>query len=163
MGQNESEYVATNDEEEATALPAKAAADQRALTLVAQEAQPPEEPPQPNAAANVLLHAIQRLESVIDEEIMARQQRQKVDFDTFSRRKNRGLLELVRSSKAAGESGRNAEVTAEVVKLRAKLEQNYTILRLHFEAVRAVSELICRTIREAESDGTYVVASRRKE
>lgn len=162
MGRDESEFIALNGDKDEASSVSTIAGGHRALTLVAPVERLPHTP-QSGTAASVLLHAIQRLENVIDEEIMALQQRQKVDFDAFSRRKNRGLLELVRSSKAAGESGRNPAVAAEVIKLRAKLEQNYTVLRLHFEAVRAVSELICRTIREAESDGTYAVASRRKE
>jgi hypothetical protein len=105
--------------------------------------------------AAALLRVLQRLESVIDEEVSALRQRQAIDLDQFSRRKNRGLLELVRVGKGFGDPRSDPSVAREISRLRAKLEENYGILRLHLNAVRAVSDVICRSIREAESDGTY--------
>jgi hypothetical protein len=40
-------------------------------------------------------------------------------------------------------------------RLRHKVEQNLSILEIHMQAVRAVSEIIARAIQERESDGTY--------
>jgi len=110
-----------------------------------------------------LLRALQRLESVIDEEVVALQQRQPINLDQFSQRKNRGLLELVRSDRAAGDANRDPVIVAQIVRLRSKLEHNEKMLRLHFDAVRSVADIICRAIREAESDGTYPASAGRKE
>jgi hypothetical protein len=122
-----------------------------------------EEPDGGAGRAAALLRAMQRLESVIDEEVEALRERRFVDFDQFSRRKNRGLLELVRSSRAAGDIRKDPAIAARIVGLRGKLRQNYDMLRLHFEAVRAVSEIIGRVIRDAESDGTYPPTAPAKE
>jgi hypothetical protein len=115
---------------------------------------------EPNSAASALLHAILRLESVIDEEITALQSRRRVDYEGYSRRKNRGLLELVRSWKGNAKTGRDPRLAAEVGRLRSKLHKNRALLQLHFNAVQSVAEVICRSLREAESDGTYAATSR---
>ena len=113
-----------------------------------------------NGAASALLHAILRLEAVIDEEIAALQSRSRVDYDGFYRRKNRGLLELVRSSKSATQATHDPRIAEEIDQLRAKLVKNLALLRLHFDAVRSVAEIICKSFRDAESDGTYTAISR---
>lgn len=110
--------------------------------------------------AQTLLYAILRLEAIIDEEIAALQSLRRVDYDGFSRRKNRGLLELVRSSKASAGADRDPQLAGEIARLRTKLDKNRALLLLHFDAVRAVADIICKSLREAESDGTYVAASR---
>jgi hypothetical protein len=117
----------------------------------------------PANRAAALLRVLQRLESVIDEEVSALRQRQAIDLDQFSRRKNRGLLELVRVGKGFGDPRSDPSVAREIGRLRAKLEENYGMLRLHLNAVRAVSDVICRSIREAESDGTYPANLGRKD
>jgi hypothetical protein len=113
-----------------------------------------------NGTASALLHAILRLEAVIDEEIAALQSRSRVDYDGFYRRKNRGLLELVRSSKNTTLATHDPRIAEEVDQLRAKLVKNLALLRLHFDAVRSVADIICKSFRDAESDGTYTAISR---
>jgi hypothetical protein len=102
-----------------------------------------------------LLAAIRRLEGIIEEETIALQTGQKIDFGDFSTRKSRGMLEFVRLMRAQLHLGVEAEVTAEIKKLRGKLERNRDVLEMHYEAVREVAEIIVRAIRETESDGTY--------
>jgi hypothetical protein len=111
-------------------------------------------------AAQPLLQAILRMEALVDEEISALKSLKKVDYDGFSRRKNRSLLELVRSSKVVAGSGRDVQIADEVARLRAKLDKNRALLLLHFDAVRSVAEIICKSLRESESDGTYAATSR---
>jgi hypothetical protein len=113
-----------------------------------------------SGTASALLHAILRLETVIDEEIVALQSRSRVDYDGFYRRKNRGLLELVRSSKNATQATQDPLIAEEIERLRAKLVKNLALLRLHFDAVRSVADIICKSFRDAESDGTYTAISR---
>ncbi|GLR85166.1 flagellar biosynthesis protein FlgN [Bradyrhizobium iriomotense] len=102
-----------------------------------------------------LLAAIRRLESVIDEETLALRAGKKIDFDDFSTRKSRSMLEFVRLMRAQLHLGAEAEVTDEIQNLRRKLEKNRAVLEMHYDAVREVAEIIVRAIREAESDGTY--------
>jgi hypothetical protein len=107
--------------------------------------------------ARGLLAAIRRLESVVEEETIALGTRKKIDFDDFSTRKSRSMLEFVRLMRARMHHGDEVEITEEIRKLRQKLEQNRAILEKHYDAVREVATIIARAIREAESDGTYSV------
>lgn len=102
-----------------------------------------------------LLAAIRRLEAIVEEETVALATGKKIDFDDFSARKSRGMLEFVRLMRARMHLGGEAEITEEVQRLREKLERNRSILEMHYDAVREVATIIVRAIREAESDGTY--------
>ncbi|MGY8666527.1 flagellar biosynthesis protein FlgN [Bradyrhizobium sp. UFLA05-109] len=120
-------------------------------------AEPAPLPADPSRSDEVrgLLAAIRRLESVIEEETLALQTGKKIDFDDFSARKSRSMLEFVRLMRAQLHLGAEAEVTDEIQNLRRKLEKNRAVLEMHYDAVREVAEIIVRAIREAESDGTY--------
>ncbi|MCP3472664.1 flagellar biosynthesis protein FlgN [Bradyrhizobium sp. CCGUVB1N3] len=120
-------------------------------------AEPSPAPVDPSKSDEVrgLLAAIRRLESVIEEETLALQTGKKIDFDDFSTRKSRSMLEFVRLIRAQLHLGVEAEVTDEIQNLRRKLEKNRAVLEMHYDAVREVAEIIVRAIREAESDGTY--------
>ncbi|MBB4428086.1 hypothetical protein GGD66_006672 [Bradyrhizobium sp. CIR48] len=102
-----------------------------------------------------LLAAIRRLESIVEEETVALTTRQKIDFDDFSARKSRSMLEFVRLMRARMHLGGDVEVTEEIRRLREKLERNRSILEMHYDAVREVAGIIVKAIKEAESDGTY--------
>ncbi len=107
-----------------------------------------------------LLAAIRRLENVVEEETVALETGTKIDFDDFSARKSRSMLEFVRLMRAQIYLGGEAQVREEVQRLRQKLERNRKILEMHYDAVREVATIIVRAIREAESDGTYARTSR---
>jgi hypothetical protein len=107
-----------------------------------------------------LLSAIRRLENVVEEETVALETGKKIDFDDFSARKSRSMLEFVRLMRARIHLGSEAEVTEEVQRLRQKLERNRKILEMHYDAVREVATIIVRAIRETESDGTYARTAR---
>ncbi|MDA9419687.1 flagellar biosynthesis protein FlgN [Bradyrhizobium sp. CCBAU 11445] len=102
-----------------------------------------------------LLAAIRRLESIVEEETVALTTRQKIDFDDFSARKSRSMLEFVRLMRARMHLGGDVEVTDEIQRLREKLERNRSILEMHYDAVREIAGIIVKAIKEAESDGTY--------
>lgn len=107
-----------------------------------------------------LLAAIRRLENVVEEETVALETGTKIDFDDFSARKSRSMLEFVRLMRAQIYLGGEAQVREEVQRLRQKLERNRKILEMHYDAVREVATIIVRAIREAEFDGTYARTSR---
>ena len=102
-----------------------------------------------------LLAAIRRLESIVEEETAALATGKKVDFDDFSARKSRSMLEFVRLMRARMHLGSEVEITEEIQRLREKLERNRSILEMHYDAVREVATIIVRAIKDAESDGTY--------
>lgn len=102
-----------------------------------------------------LLAAIRRLESIVEEETVALATGKKIDFDDFSARKSRSMLEFVRLMRARMHLGGEVEITEEIQRLRDKLERNRSILEMHYDAVREVASIIVKAIKEAESDGTY--------
>lgn len=102
-----------------------------------------------------LLAAIRRLESIVEEETIALTTRKKIDFDDFSARKSRSMLEFVRLMRARMHLGGEAVITEEIQRLREKLERNRSVLEMHYEAVREVASIIVKAIKDAESDGTY--------
>jgi len=102
-----------------------------------------------------LLAAIRRLASIVEEETVALTTGQKIDFDDFSARKSRSMLEFVRLMRARMHLGGEVEITEEIQRLREKLERNRSILEMHYDAVREVASIIVKAVKEAESDGTY--------
>jgi hypothetical protein len=101
------------------------------------------------------LSAIERLKATIDKETEGLQSRAPVDFDTFSQRKNRGLLELTRAMRLTQGAAIDPRVVPHLAELRASLVRNQAALQVHLDAVREVSSIIARSIQEVESDGTY--------
>ena len=116
---------------------------------------------EPPAAAQWLgtnsstLSAIERLKATIDEETEKLELRALVDFDGFSQRKNRGLLELTRAMRLTQGADVDPRVVAHLTRLRASLVRNQAALQMHLDAVREVSAIIAKSIQEVESDGTY--------
>ncbi|WP_027556661.1 hypothetical protein [Bradyrhizobium sp. Cp5.3] len=102
-----------------------------------------------------LLAAIRRLEGIVEEETVALATGKKIDFDDFSARKSRSMLEFVRLMRARIHLGGKAEITWEIRRLRDKLERNRAMLEMHYDAVREVAAIIIKAIKDAESDGTY--------
>ncbi|WP_246756071.1 hypothetical protein [Bradyrhizobium neotropicale] len=101
------------------------------------------------------LNAIERLTATIDEETDKLDNRAQVDFDSFSQRKNRGLLELTRAMRVTQGIEFDPRVVAHLTRLRASLVRNQAALQMHLDAVREVSAIIAKSIQEVESDGTY--------
>ena len=101
------------------------------------------------------LVAIERLKATIDEETSKLESRAVVDFDTFSQRKNRGLLELTRAIRVTSDIQDDPRVTPQLTQLRASLIRNQAALQIHLDAVREVSAIIAKSIQDVESDGTY--------
>ncbi|MBH5368537.1 flagellar biosynthesis protein FlgN [Bradyrhizobium glycinis] len=102
-----------------------------------------------------LLAAIRRLATIVEEETTALATGQKIDFDDFSARKSRSMLEFVRLMRARMHLGGEVEITEEIQRLREKLERNRSILEMHYDAVREVASIIVKAVKDAESDGTY--------
>lgn len=108
------------------------------------------------------LSAIERLLATVDEETEKLEIRASVDFDSFSQRKNRGLLELTRAMRLTQGAGADPRVAPHLARLRASLVRNQTALQIHLDAVREVAAIIARSIQEVESDGTYSVTGSSK-
>jgi hypothetical protein len=105
--------------------------------------------------AGVLDSAIQRLEEIVEQETAALRSRRAVDLRDFNNKKSQGLLELNRALRGLGGAPHELALSARLAGLRARLETNRTMLKMHLDAVREISAIVTDAIREAESDGTY--------
>ena len=108
------------------------------------------------------LSAIERLKTTIDKETEKLEIREPVDFEVFSQRKNRGLLELTRAMRLTQGAELDPRVVPHLADLRASLVRNQAALQIHLDAVREVSAIIAKSIQEVESDGTYSLAGSSK-
>jgi hypothetical protein len=110
--------------------------------------------------------SIMRLEEVIDQETEALRSRKSVDLKGFNDRKGQALLELTRLLRHVQGGAGNPQLQARMASVRAKLEVNRALLKMHLEAVREIAETLSDAIRNAESDGTYshtVLANSRRQ
>jgi hypothetical protein len=112
----------------------------------------------PAAARAAFLMTIERLEQVIDLETRELGGFKVADLREFNHRKSQALLELSRVMRGLGDSGLGERGQAKLVRLRAKLDKNLSVLRMHLTAAQEVSAIIARAIQEADSDGTYSAA-----
>ena len=123
--------------------------------------QDPDPGPADGAAASALFaQCIARLEEVVAQETAALKSRSPADLREFSNRKSHGLLELSRSLRYFQAAPPSNAVLARLAGLRAKLDANMAVLKLHLEAVREVSTVMADAIKDAESDGTYTPSLR---
>ena len=109
-----------------------------------------------------LLHAIIRLEEVLDQENAALRMRRDAELADCNRRKSRALLELTRISRTLPPTGIEATAREAISRVREKLAENSELLKIHITAVREVSALLSRVIAETESDGTYSPQARKR-
>ena len=110
--------------------------------------------------APMLEAAVQRLEDLVEQETAALRGRRVIDLKDFNDRKNQALLELTRALRHLQSGPANAALVAQLGGLKAKLEVNRAVLKMHLDAVREVSTTLSDAIRDADSDGTYTQAIR---
>jgi hypothetical protein len=109
---------------------------------------------------------ILRLEEIIDQETEALRSRKAVDLKGFNDRKGQALLELTRLLRHVQGAEGDPQLMSRMAGVRAKLEVNRALLKMHLEAVREIAEALSDAIRNAESDGTYshtVLANSRRQ
>ena len=106
-------------------------------------------------APALLKSAIERLEDIIDQETAALQRRTAVDLNGFNDRKSHGLVELTRAMRHFEATPPDQTLVASLTTLRAKLEVNSAVLKMHLDAVREVSTVVAEAMQNADSDGTY--------
>lgn len=114
----------------------------------------------PQAAAPLFSFAAfaavaERLESVLDHETEALRHNRPCDLVETCGRKRQGLLELTRFLPSLATAEERESARGRIVRLEGKIERNRQVLDVRIGAVREVSDIIARTMRDAESDGTY--------
>ena len=106
-------------------------------------------------AVAALLAVVDRVESVLDDEIDVLNRGIPSDMTEFGNRKRQGLLEMSRALRAAAAAGPRAEIRERLARFAAKLDLNRSVLGTQLRAVREIADIIARTLQDAESDGTY--------
>lgn len=112
-------------------------------------------------APALLKSAVERLEAVIDQETAALKMRRVVDLNDFNDRKSHGFVELARAMRHFEGSALDPSLVSSLSGLRAKLETNRAVLKMHLEAVKEVSTVVADAMRHADSDGTYAPTLRK--
>ena len=103
-----------------------------------------------------LSKAVDRLEAVLTAETGALASGTPIDLGEIAARKNQSLLEFSRlSRRMPARDDVEPEFGYRLKRLAGLLEQNRRTLELHVTASHEVSEMISRSMTEAESDGTY--------
>jgi hypothetical protein len=106
--------------------------------------------------------AIRRLEELIEEETAALRSRGRIDLKDFNNRKAHGLLELSRALRHYDGVAADEAIRLRLSGLRAKLETNRAVLKMHLDAAREISTIVTEAIQKADSDGTYSLSIRQK-
>jgi hypothetical protein len=103
----------------------------------------------------VLIQAINRLEGILAGETEALREGRVSDVGEASNRKNHSLLELSRISRGLDPAAVTPVLKERLGTLKHRLEENRRVLALHMGAAEEISGIIARTMKDAESDGTY--------
>ena len=115
------------------------------------------EPVDSGAAASIatFMAVVGRVEAVVEAETEAFSRNLKLDMVALNQRKRQGLLELSRVLRNLPGLGPNAVSRERLAGLAGKLETNRTVLDRQLRALREVADIVARSLKEAESDGTY--------
>jgi hypothetical protein len=70
-------------------------------------------------------------------------------------------VELARAMRHFEGSALDPSLVSSLSGLRAKLETNRAVLKMHLEAVKEVSTVVADAMRHADSDGTYAPTLRK--
>ena len=113
-----------------------------------------------SASLAAFLAAIDRLAQAVELETESLEQHRSTDLKDFNARKSQGLLELSRAMRAIDGMPADPVVAERLGALRAKLEKNTAVLKMHMDAVGEIASMMSEAIQDAESDGTYSARSR---
>ena len=112
-------------------------------------------PSVPASAYDAFFNTVDRLETLLDDEMDALKQRGGVDFSELTRRKRQGFLELNRLMRAFEGTIPSQDIINRLASFRLKLDENGTALRFHLQAAQEITATIVRVMQDMDSDGTY--------
>ncbi|MGL4398185.1 MAG: hypothetical protein ACRCS9_16735 [Hyphomicrobium sp.] len=99
---------------------------------------------------------VAQLGDLVDEETAALRSGKHSLLADFNYRKGHVFLEFTSAlGRLSANAARDPKTTSMVGTLRAKLERNQRVLKMHLDAVNEVSATLADAIRDSESDGTY--------
>jgi hypothetical protein len=111
--------------------------------------------PAAKAALAMALPIVERLRDAVGAENEDIAKGRRVAYETYSLRKNQGLLELNRLAPSLAGAVAGGALGEALADLLAKLEVNAQALGIQLRASAAVAEIIAKAIRDGQSDGTY--------
>ena len=114
------------------------------------------------SALPIFMAIVDRVEAAVDAETEALSRNLPLDAAELNRRKRQGLLELNRIMRTFAGTGPQPEARDRLGRLAGKLERNRHVLDMQLRAVREIADIIARSIKEAESDGTYSLLAGRQ-
>lgn len=114
------------------------------------------------SALPIFIAVVDRVEAAVDAETEALSRNLPLDAAELNRRKRQGLLELNRIMRTFAGTGPQPEARDRLGRLAGKLERNRHVLDMQLRAVREIADIIARSIKEAESDGTYSLLAGRQ-
>lgn len=106
-------------------------------------------------AGAAVIHAVERLSQVVEEETQLLRQVGSADFERLNHQKNFSLLELTRAMRVLPAQERTPVLAARLGRLRELLDENQRVLKLHLTAAEEIANLVAASIQDAASDGTY--------
>ncbi len=98
---------------------------------------------------------VERIEAVLAAETAALAAQRHHHLADLTRQKRQGFLELNRIARQLAAAIPSQEIIARLAAFSTVLEANAAMLRTHMRAVKGVTDIIVKVMREAESDGTY--------
>ncbi len=104
---------------------------------------------------DTFLSIVNRLESTLDAESEALSRNFPISMGELNHRKRQGMLELGRVMRILPAGAPAQAVRDRLTTFSATIERNRHILDIHLRAVRDIAEIIAKTMRDADSDGTY--------
>ena len=98
---------------------------------------------------------IGRIEHLLHLENEALVGRGDVDLEESAYLKGKAMLDLDRVSKVVGPENLPSEIVARLQALQDELNTNMKLLTTQLDAVRDVTDIVSRVMKDYESDGTY--------
>ena len=112
-------------------------------------------PSVPEASYDAFFKTIERLESVLADEVRTLKTGNGVELGDLTTRKRQGYLELNRLMRSFEGTIPSQDIISRLASFRGRLDENGTALRLHLEAAQEITATIVRVMQESDSDGTY--------
>ncbi len=125
------------------------------LAVLRMQSGPAVSPPVGDPSLTAFLSVMDRLEGIVDGETKALKRNLPAQVGESGHRKRQGMLELGRAMRLLARKGADPQVQDRLARFAAKLEDNRRVLDTHLRAVRDVADIIAKTLRDLESDGTY--------
>ncbi len=102
-----------------------------------------------------LSKSIDRIDTLLNSENEALIGKHDIDLEESAYLKGRAMLDLDLAGKAVGPENLPSEIVVRLQDLQEKLSMNMKLISTQLNAVKDVSDLLSKVMKEHDSDGTY--------